>query len=1071
MKMKLIYIIVLISVINSKDYKILDINPYKNIYYANDMFQRKEDILIYKFEPKNEKRNIFLLFLGPSNKDDFEFYLYKAPEEITFDKEKHLINYLEKYINYGEIKINQELDIYYILVRMNSYEDKYDYLSFIIYNTEEYWNIGNLETNQEYLLAFEDDKEITLTYHAKNITQYFHISIKGECEELYYELYKNNTKPDSVTKINHQCNFNHYNTIAFVRDNNYYMNLKFASRKKKILRIVFYFLTNKNDIFEIKDYRTDIKYAYTSYIIGANRGIDIKYYFINTTDLPINQLIGYSIYDPYNSLSYRYWVKRYENYDIEELPNGVEVKDFDYDSYNDINMKNEPLILIRKFEDTKGLFLKIRSYLNEDNDQVNHNEMIVYLKAKYIFEDLTENHIFNHTELKEKNVFYLQHKTGKFIMKSNLDYFTILRPRRERVWSKTYLFEISNIVFELQNSENASVEFQYTKDIIISNLASPYTMFLCNNSIKEEKLLYLPYMTNFNILFGDIIIYDIDVSSLNSLDDFYDEKYMKIYNSDKRYDDYISSKGEISFYKLKCNKYSFIKFENSFNSYVDENITINKESKKLILDFSRYNQKNINFKTNQSLYIGIGILNSQEINENWSFNFYINDEKYSLNNTNNIFFHGFNTNDNLKIEKPDNNNIHPYINVMHNYTIEKFSPLRTNNSGIFVIDKNITEEYNILINITYFYRYYNAESGKYNLFYGDPKNYEYNQLISYPIEISNNPYQYLENNDENKSFFILYENYSSVINEFRLVKLTKKNIQLNDLILIEKSENERVILNLPKINDSTHVFIQYFYEEMELYDNNDIIIRPSNNYFIGREDNMKEYKFYNNKEFYASNDNIKSYNTFLSVSYVDIDYYKGNYEYDNKCYFKILYINDTFNDITIEISNRCTSVFHYYIFILYNTSIEYNDMSPLELFYAKKHNDSIKCYEFTTNKSEFEIEDNFLKGPMNITIVGQSVEGFRRFVYDEKEYDYVGKKKSYLVYIILGCIGGALIILIIIIIVVKRIKKRKIDSFNEKKTLLNKAEEKAKKEEIGSADFAYIFNGSTDTPTSTPTPM
>ena len=108
---------------------------------------------------------------------------------------------------------------------------------------------------------------------------------------------------------------------------------------------------------------------------------------------------------------------------------------------------------------------------------------------------------------------------------------------------------------------------------------------------------------------------------------------------------------------------------------------------------------------------------------------------------------------------------------------------------------------------------------------------------------------------------------------------------------------------------------------------------------------------------------------------------------------------------------------------------------------------------------------------MNITIVGQSVEGFRRFVYDEKEYDYVGKKKSYLVYIILGCIGGALIILIIIIIVVKRIKKRKIDSFNEKKTLLNKAEEKAKKEEIGSADFAYIFNGSTDTPTSTPTPM
>ena len=115
--------------------------------------------------------------------------------------------------------------------------------------------------------------------------------------------------------------------------------------------------------------------------------------------------------------------------------------------------------------------LKIKSYLNEDNDQVVHNEMIVYLYAKYVFEDLTENHKYNHTELKEKNVFYLQYKKGNFIMKSNLDYFTILDPERERIRSKTYLFESSNIIFELQNSENASVEFQYVKKTIISNLS------------------------------------------------------------------------------------------------------------------------------------------------------------------------------------------------------------------------------------------------------------------------------------------------------------------------------------------------------------------------------------------------------------------------------------------------------------------------------------------------------------------------------------------------------------------------------------------------------------------------
>ena len=1063
MKMKLIYLIVLITLINSKDYKILDMEPYKSIYYVNDMLQRKEDILIYKYEPTSENRTISLVFLGPSNEKNFEFYLYENPEEIAFDKNNHFINYLEKYINYGEIKINKELNIYYILVRMNSYEDKYDYLSFMIYDTEESWNIGNLEINQEYLLAFEDDKEITFTYPAKKITQFFYINIKGECEELYYELYNNNTEQFIIQKT-HLCNNNHYNKLAFVRDNNYYMKFKFTSNKKKILRIAFYFLTNKKDIFEIKDHRTDIKYAYTSYKNGNTKLIETKYYFINTTDLPINQLIGYSIYDPYNTLLYRYWVKRYEKYDIDELLNEVEIKDFDYDSHFDVYMENEPLIYFRKFKDTKGFLLKIKFYLYEDNDQVNHNEMIVYLKAKYIYEDLTENHIFNHNELKEKNVFDLEHKNGKFIMKSNLDYFTILHPKRERVWSKTYLFEKSNIVFELQNSENALVEFQYVKDTIISNLASPSTMFLCNNSIKEEKLLYLPYMINFNILFGDIIIYDIDVSSLNSLDNFYDETYMKIYSSNKRYDNYISSKGEKSFYKLRCNKYSLIKFENSFESYIDENITINEESKKLILDFSRYNQKNIDFQTNLTLYVGIGIINSQKINENWSLNFYINGEKYFLNNTNNIFFQDFNKGDTLKIEKSDNNNIHPYINVMHNYTIEKFRPSRTNNSGIFIFDKNITEEYNILINITYFSSYYISRPGKYNLFYGDPKNYECNQFISYPIEISNNPYQYIENNEENKYFFILYENYSSIVNEFRLVKLIKKNVQLNDLIYVEKSENERVILNLPKINDSAHAFIQYFYEEMNIYDKNNKIIKQSNSVYWGREYNMKEYKFPDSIEIYASNDNISSYKTFFSVSYADFYYYEDNYKYSDLCNFKISKINDAFNDINIEVSNKCSAVFHYYVFILYNTSIEYNDMSPLELFYTKKNNDSIKCYEFITNESKIEIEDNFIKGPMNITIVGQSEKGFRRFIFTKEEYDYIGKKKSYTVYIILGCVGGAIIILIIVIIVVKRIKKRKMDSFNEKKELLNKAEEKAKKEEIGSADFAYIISDSKDTP-------
>ena len=659
MKMKELYIFILIAFINSYDYKILDLEPYKYAYYAKDMIQNKEDILIYKYEPKADKKDIFLLFLGHSNNGSFEFYLYKNLSDIKYDDSKHLTNYLEKFNNYGEISISDDLEVYYILARMNSYEDSYDYLSFMIYNTEEYWDIGNFETNQEYILAFEKDKSIILNYPAKNFTQYLYVNIRGDCDEVSYTIHRDNEAPE---KISHNCDNNHNKTIAFVRNSSYNLKLSFLSHDNKILRFIFYFLTNKKKIFEIKDFRTDIKYGYTSYKIGKISSIDSKYYFINITDLPEGQLIGYSIHEPFNSLKYNYYFSGYSEYNIDRLP---PQKEKYYEYYSDVYIKDNPFILYRKSRNIKGLLLKIISYLNIDNDQVVHNEMIVYLYPKIVFEEFTENHKYNHNELKEKNVLYLKNNQESFIMKSNLDYFTILYPRRERIRSKTYLFELSKFAFELLNSENASVEFQYVKETIISNLSSPYTMFLCENNEKEEKLLYLPYMTNFNILFGDVKVYDIDVNSLNSLDDFYDENYLKNYNSDKRYNDYISLKDEISFYKLKCNKYSLIKFEDSFKSYIDENIIINQDSRKLILDFSRYDQKKINFESHLSLHIGI--LNSPEINGRWSFNFYINGKNYSLNNTNNILFQEFNTNDTLKIEKPDNNNIHPYIKVMHNY--------------------------------------------------------------------------------------------------------------------------------------------------------------------------------------------------------------------------------------------------------------------------------------------------------------------------------------------------------------------------------------------------------------------
>ena len=171
---------------------------------------------------------------------------------------------------------------------------------------------------------------------------------------------------------------------------------------------------------------------------------------------------------------------------------------------------------------------------------------------------------------------------------------------------------------------------------------------------------------------------------------------------------------------------------------------------------------------------------------------------------------------------------------MYNYNIEKVRPLRTNNSGIFVFDKNISEEYNILIRLSS--DYYSRYGNNFSLFYGDPENYEYNQLISYSLEISSNPYKYLEKDDENKYFFIIYQ--SNDISSLGILKETEKKIILNELMLIEKDDNEILKLILPKFNDEKIIaFIQYFYfdESLTIYDRN---------YIIGTKDYGKDFEIY-----------------------------------------------------------------------------------------------------------------------------------------------------------------------------------------------------------------------------------
>ena len=100
-------------------------------------------------------------------------------------------------------------------------------------------------------------------------------------------------------------------------------------------------------------------------------------------------------------------------------------------------------------------------------------------------------------------------------------------------------------------------------------------------------------MTNFNILYGDVEIYDINIALLKTLDDLHNENYMENYNIIKRYDNYSSFKEERYFYKVKCNKNSLIKYEDAYISYIEENIIMKTNSKKLILDFSKYEQKKL----------------------------------------------------------------------------------------------------------------------------------------------------------------------------------------------------------------------------------------------------------------------------------------------------------------------------------------------------------------------------------------------------------------------------------------------------------------------------------------------
>ena len=89
------------------------------------------------------------------------------------------------------------------------------------------------------------------------------------------------------------------------------------------------------------------------------------------------------------------------------MPNAYNIRGYDYEIDLYFDMEEQPMRFIYENPgNAKGLLLRIKSLLYNDNDENMYNEMIIYLHPKKFFR-LTENAMLNYTQLLKKNVFYL----------------------------------------------------------------------------------------------------------------------------------------------------------------------------------------------------------------------------------------------------------------------------------------------------------------------------------------------------------------------------------------------------------------------------------------------------------------------------------------------------------------------------------------------------------------------------------------------------------------------------------------------------------------------------------------
>ena len=561
--MKYFYFILVFAFSNS--YIIKNIESYALTYYMADIESSPDNCVVYTYTPKSKNRNIYLSFLGDSGSyGNFEFFLYSKVSDIKYSENEYTyINYLEAYYNTGETKINskyQSLDIFYIVIKMYYAVEKNRYWSFMIYNLEEYFNIGYYN---EYVMPLKNDKDIVFYYPSQSIQKYYRQEIKANCKQALFYIYENNINSTAVHKKNYTGNGIGYDSYLFKSGIDYYIKLSIKS--SSFNRILLSFSGNDKNITKISG---DFSYSFIRFDYS-------KYLFLNIEKIELNDVIAFNIKESSTFVDYTYSYKLYSHYDINELPNSEEIKDYDYEKPELSRLKND-IIAIEKIKDAKGLLIKINTKY-QSWTRLEYYEMKIHLyKTKLNF--IKSNTNIDYYSLINTNLVYLSKNLGKnIIMKSNLNYFNIISPNNEKVISQNYLFDINEnqtyFVIEFEKNRTAFIELKLLDFSYFLSLKSPDFLFLCNSN-EDEKYIYLPYMTSFNVLYGDLFIYDIDVNKLSSLDYFEDENYMEEYNYEQRYDYNSKRIEEKIFYKIKCTSNSLLKYENAREPWKYQSIDI-----------------------------------------------------------------------------------------------------------------------------------------------------------------------------------------------------------------------------------------------------------------------------------------------------------------------------------------------------------------------------------------------------------------------------------------------------------------------------------------------------------------